>query len=228
MVQVGYVGNKARHTNGVVNLNQIAPSLLGPGNAQLLRPYPNLGNITQQASSAGRGNSQYHGLQTQFTRHLHKGIWAQVAYTFSKTVSDFDFDATFNSFSSSSVQNSYNLRAERSVATPDQTHLLAWGFVWQVPVGRGRAFLNHGGIVDTLLGGWKVSSLSTLVSGFPVVMGTAQNLTGSLGGGSRPNRLAKPTLDGSQRSIYKWFNPAAFALPASFTFGNDSRNGPRS
>jgi hypothetical protein len=226
VAQIGYVGNKGNHLDGIGQLNQVPPNLLGPGNAQLLRPYPKLGGITQQASSVGRGNSQYHALQAQFIRRFQNGFSAQAAYAFSKTIDDFDFDATFNSFVVTSVQNNYNLRAERSVAIPDQTHLLSWAFVWQLPVGKGRAFLNRGGIWNALLGGWNLSSLSTLTSGFPLVTGTVQNLTGSLGGGSRPNRVGNPVLSGNRRSIYQWFNPAAFALPAPFTFGNGSRTEP--
>ena len=57
-------------------------------------------------------------------------------------------------------------------------------------------------------------------------MGTLQNQTGSIDGGSRPNRLAGGALSGSDRNIYRWFDPNAFAQPAPFTFGNDSRTEP--
>jgi hypothetical protein len=52
------------------------------------------------------------------------------------------------------------------------------------------------------------------------------NNTGSLDGGSRPNRLGTGVLPSDQRSIYGWFDPSAFALPAAFKFGDDSRTEP--
>ena len=58
-------------------------------------------------------------------------------------------------------------------------------------------------------------------------MVAANNLTGSIDGGSRPNRLANGQLSGSQRSIYEWYNPSAFAPPTAYTFGNDSRTEPQ-
>jgi hypothetical protein len=61
----------------------------------------------------------------------------------------------------------------------------------------------------------------------PLVLGTVQNLTASLDGGSRPNRLANGVLSGSARDIYKWFDATAFALPAAYTFGSDSRTEPQ-
>ena len=63
-------------------------------------------------------------------------------------------------------------------------------------------------------------------SGLPLEMATVTNLTGSLDGGSRPNRLRSGALSGDQRGRLNWFDPSAFALPASFTFGNDSRTEP--
>jgi len=81
--------------------------------------------------------------------------------------------------------------------------------------------------VNALVGGWNLSSLSSLRSGFPLVMGTVQNLTGSLSGGSRPNRLHNGALSSAGRSIYEWFNPSAFVSPAAFVFGNDSRTEPQ-
>jgi hypothetical protein len=98
--------------------------------------------------------------------------------------------------------------------------------IWQLPVGKGRDFLKRGGWVNVLIGGWNLSTLSSLESGMPLVMTTAQNLTGSIGGGSRPNRLASGALSGSQRGLNEWFNPAAFVSPPAYTFGNDSRTEP--
>lgn len=229
MVQVGYVGNEGTHIPGTsVNLNQVPANLLGPGNAQLRRPYPNLGNITYGAGSVGLGTSSYNALQVLYVRRMSQGLSAQAAYSFAKTLSTFDFDGSSNAFGSlPAPQNNYNLAAERSPAVPNQTNILTWGFVWELPAGKNRHFLNRGGWMNAVVGGWQLSSISGLRSGLPLLMGTVQNLTGSLGGGSRPNRRGNASLPGSQRSIYEWFNPGMFVLPAAYTFGNDSRTEPQ-
>src|SRR5207244_9633505 len=105
------------------------------------------------------------------------------AYTFSKTIDDFQGNGSFGSFAATSVQDNYNIRAEKSAAIFDEPHVLSWAFVWELPVGKGRGWLNRGGIVNGLLGGWHLSSLSSLQRGMPLVMGPAQDDTDALGRG---------------------------------------------
>jgi hypothetical protein len=81
--------------------------------------------------------------------------------------------------------------------------------------------------VNALIGGWNLRALASLDSGMPLVMTRAQNLMGSIDGGSRPNRLANGLLSGSQRGIGEWFDPTAFISPAAYSFGNDSRTEPQ-
>jgi hypothetical protein len=139
------------------------------------------------------------------------------AYTFSKTIDDFQGNGSFGSFAATSVQDNYNIRAKKSVAIFSVPHVLVWAFVWELPVDKGRSLVNG------LIGGRNLSSISSLQSGMPLVMGTFQNQTGSLSGGSRPNRVGNGVLRGDQRGIYGWFDRSVFTLPAPFAFGNDSR-----
>jgi hypothetical protein len=85
-------------------------------------------------------------------------------------------------------------------------------------------------VAGKLVSGWGVNGVTTLQNGFPLHLSTAQNLTGSLGGGSRPNyNLAAcpdgPALSGSAESrLTRWFNTGCFTQPAAFTYGNLGRN----
>ncbi len=226
LVQVGYVGNAGHHLESNMQYNQVPANLLGPGNAQLKRPYPNVGSIRDGAAGTPVGNSTYEALQIQLNHRFQHGFSAQAAYTFSKSLDEFLGNLSFGSFTSSTVQNYYDIAAEKSPSVFNQTNKLNWAFIYQLPFGKGRAFVNRGGWVNALIGGWNLSTLDSLESGMPLVFATAQNLTNSIDGGSRPNRLASGLLSGSQRSIYKWFDPSAFASPAPYTFGNDSRTEP--
>src|SRR5262249_5960561 len=72
-----------------------------------------------------------------------------------------------------------------------------------------------------LIAGWQVNGLATMQSGFPLTFATAQNVTNSFGGGSRPNQVGNPVVPGSAHErLNKWFDPAAFVQPAAFTFGS--------
>jgi hypothetical protein len=97
--------------------------------------------------------------------------------------------------------------------------------VYELPFGTGKARLASGPLA-AVVGGWQVNGILTLRSGVPLSMGTVQNLTGSLGGGSRPNRLRGSALGAGERSIGRWFDPTAFSLPPQFQFGNTSRTEP--
>jgi hypothetical protein len=224
VVEAGYVGTRGTRLPLTYQLNQVPTRLLGPGNAQALRPYATRGTIT--ASTNPVGNSTYHALQTRFERRHSGGIAWRAIYTFSKSIDDASGFATGRSYGVVPVQDNYNLRAERSVSGFDITHNIASSVSWELPVGKGRRLLNRGGWINGVAGGWTVSGISSVQSGLPLEMATVNNLTGSLDGGSRPNRLRRAALSGDQRSRLKWFDATAFSPPAAFTLGNDSRTEP--
>jgi hypothetical protein len=204
-------------------LNQVPADLLGPGNAQLRRPYPTLGNI--EATTNDVGNSLYNALQARFEHRLSHSVGWQAVYTFSKSIDDASSFGSRSLPAVTPVQDSYNFRAERSLSSYDMPHSFATSLIWALPVGKGQRFVNRGGWLNSVVGGWTLSGITTLQSGIPLQMATETNLTGSFGG-SRPNRLASGALSGNARTLFEWFNPSAFALPASYTFGNDSRTEP--
>lgn len=215
VVEAGYVGTKGTHLGLNYDLNQIPPSLLGPNSGQSSRPYPTVGGIS--ALGAAVANSSYHALQIRFERRMTGSFSYQGAYTYSKSL---------DNASQANVQNNYDLKAERSLSVFDLRHNLAFGFTYQLPLGRGRLILNHGGVLGAVLGGWKLGAISSARSGQPLSMGTVSNLTGSMGGGSRPNRLRDAKLSGEARGRMRWFDATAFALPDPYTFGNTSSTEP--
>lgn len=224
MFEVGYLGTKGTHIQVNREYNQVPANLLGPGNAQQRRPYPTRGNITNPY--APTGNSTYHALQLRFERRFSGGFSLLSTYTFSKTIDDCSGTMAFRAFGVTGAQDQHNLRLEKSVSGYDETHNFAYALTWQVPVGRGRKVLSASRWLDPFLGGWNASVMSSAITGKPLIMGTLSNLTGSLGGGSRPIRLRTGALSGENRGLTQWFDPSAFTLPAPFTFGNTSRTEP--
>ena len=226
LVEIGYVGTRGTHLKmGSYELNQVPANLLGPGDAQSRRPYPTRGSIS--AMYLPIGNSTYHALQARFERRFQRGLAFQGAYTFSKSIDDCSGFASNSSYGVTSVQDNYNLRAERSVSGFDRTQNFAWNFSWELPAGKDRRWLNRGGWLNAVAGGWNLAAIMSTLSGLPPLMGTVQNLTGALGGGSRPNRLRNGKLSGEERGRLRWFDATAFALPAPFTFGSTSRTEPQ-
>ena len=216
MVELGYVGSKGTRLLQSYQLNQVPGALLGPGNAQSRRPYPTRGDITASVDPAG--NSTYHAFQARFQRRLSGGFSAKGAYTFAKSIDDFVGGNASFAYGITSAQDNHNLRLEKSVSGFDVTHFFSCALVYELPAGKGRRFLSRGGLADKVLGGWDLSALSTTESGRPLIMGTVTNLTGALGGGSRPNRLRNGELSGENRGRMHWFDASAYAIAGAFHF----------
>jgi hypothetical protein len=225
LVEVTYVGQKGtRLPIPSHELNQVPTALLGPGNAQTRRPYPNLNSVSYPDKPIG--NSIYHGIHAKLERRFASGLNLLGWYAIGKSIDDASGLFAFRTIGTLGIQDHYNLRAERAISTFDRPQTAAITAVYELPFGRGKAIGGNSRLFSAIAGGWQMNGILTLRSGVPLAMGTSQNLTGSLGGGSRPNRLRSGALPESERSISRWFDPAAFALPAQFTFGNTSRTEP--
>lgn len=226
LVEVGYVGTRGVHLEFNRNLNTVPiDRLTAPGTLQSKRPYPTAGNITTVRNEP-IGNSVYHSLQTRVQKRLSGGVSFNLAYTFSKSIDDASDVLAFRQVGVTGVQNHYNIQLERSVSTFDRTHVVTSDFQWQLPFGKGRTWMNQGGFLNALLGGWNTGAIFSGYTGLPVTAGVANAnaITNTLGGGLRPNRLGCAALPEEQRSLSRWFNVAAFAVPAPNTFGNASRS----
>jgi hypothetical protein len=257
-VDAGYVGSKSTHLSfSVLQINSLPDQYLSMGSAlltsvpnpfygvlpasagtlalptvtqgQLLRPYPQFLNLGDSAPQ--RGDSTYHALQMKVTKRMHEGGAITAAYTWSKLISDTD---TLSSWleaghSVGGVQDPTNLNGEKSLASFNAAQRLVVSYVVDLPIGKGKHFLGSvHGVADKLISGWGVSGVTTFQTGLPLAFSTATNLTGSLGGGSRPNVISSNvTMSGSAQSrLGEWFNTAAFAQPLAFSFGSESRTDP--
>jgi hypothetical protein len=225
LFEVTYVGQKGtRLPISGRELNQVPAELLGPGNAQLRRPYPNLNSVSYPYQPVG--NSIYHAIQVKAERRFAAGLNLLGWYSFGKSIDDSSGIFAFRTIGTLSVQNHYNLRAERSISTFDRSQTAVITGVYELPFGRGKRFAADNRVLSAIVGGWQVNGIATFRSGVPLSMGTSQNLTGSLGGGSRPNRLRSGKLPESERTIARWFDVSAYVPPPQFQFGNTSRTEP--
>jgi hypothetical protein len=103
-------------------------------------------------------------------------------------------------------------------------------YAYVLPVGRGQHFLNRGGVVNAVLGGWQLNGILTMQSGRVFTPTLSVNASNSAGGAQRPDRIASAVLPYGDRTIGRWFDTTAFATPVGFAFGDSGRNiltGPR-
>jgi hypothetical protein len=251
LLEAGYVGTRGIGLPMNFQLNQLPDSALSLGagllqqvanpfagmvsagvlsrptvaRGQLLRPFPQFDAVTFNSREAGA--STYHALQARAERRFGAGFSLQASYTFAKLISDTDSRKGFGD-TNANVQNSNNRRLDRSIAPQDVSQRLVLNHLFEMPFGKGKRFLSTAsGFTNAVVGGWTLSGITTLETGRPLALVTATNNTNSLGGGSRPNNNgASARLDGSARSIDRWFDTSVFSQPQPFTFGNTGRTLP--
>ena len=191
---------------------------------QLLLPFPQYSTVTN--ADGGLGASTYHSLQVTAQKRLSNGASINAAYTWSKFISNTDSMINWVALYTG-VQDSNNLRGEKSLASSDAPQVLNIYYIYDVPVGHGRRFLpDMPRAANYVIGDWTMEGITGFMSGFPLGLSTNSNLTHSFGGGSRPNVVAgcSKVIGGAATSkLNKWFNTACFTQPAAFTFGNESR-----
>ena len=171
---------------------------------QLVLPYPQYTTVTSEAPSLG--SSIYHSFQAKVQKHMSHGATFLASFTAGKTLTN----AT-----GAGIADPNNLRAERSVAAWDISQRLVLSGLYELPIGRGKHFGNSWSRpADLLFGQWQLNGISTFQKGFPLALSST--------GATRPNRIRPvAAIPGSiQEKISGYFDTAAFAIPAAFTYGN--------
>jgi hypothetical protein len=209
---------------------------------QALRPYPQYGDFNQEDNSFSpdrTGNSTYHAMQLQLNKRFAQGLSFLVSYTVSKNITDADSAGPgvsgFIGTNSFIGENSYNRAAEKAVSQLDTPQSLVASFFYELPVGRGKRFLNSGGGLDRLVGGWYVSGIASYHSGTPMeVYGPCGGTAGDvLFAGCHLTGIARvnvvPGVNQTNKSNFNpattpFFNPNAFTVAAPLTFGNEPRS----
>ncbi|MEZ5399074.1 MAG: carboxypeptidase regulatory-like domain-containing protein [Bryobacteraceae bacterium] len=190
---------------------------------QLQRPFPWLTGLTHQWGT--QAHSSYHALQTKFRKRYSNGLQFLLAYTWSKTIDDVSSVAGFLGDQNPGYTNNNRRDLDRSLSALHVPHNLVFNYQWELPFGKGKPYLNAGGIANQALGGWILNGITSIQSGSPISIASRQNTTGSFGGGQRPDStgISSATPGSDKDRIFGWFNTAAFIDAAPYAFGNVGR-----
>ena len=113
---------------------------------RLLRPYPHMsvGNNGLGAQALPLGKVRTHAVEVAFQRRFSQGLSLNAAY------SGIRAEEWLN------VINEYDAAPTQWVTSQNaRPHRVTLNGVWELPFGRGRAFLNNGGFWSKILGGWQ-------------------------------------------------------------------------
>ena len=164
-LRVSYVGMNSYRMGQTVDLNQI-PASATPVDYNA-RPYPNWGRIL---SSENQGFSNYQALQTEVNKSFGHGLMFQANHTWAHNIGNVGGDAP-NAFSpeviyGTPVANRFDLAANRGNIVGTRRHRILTSAIYQLPVGKDRAFLKKmNPIGNALLGGWEVSTVALWETG---------------------------------------------------------------
>ena len=235
MLESAYVGTRGLQLHSGVALNQLTPDRMALGSqlnqlvdnpffgkissgalanrqvarGQLLRPFPQFASVG--IVNVAGASSTYHSWQNSLSKRFSRGFTFEGSYTWSKSIDN-----------GTSHQNSYDIRASRSLSDLDISHRLVASYIYELPFGRGRHFgADSSRVVDLLLGGWQVNGFTNFQTGNPLSF-SASNTAGLFGSATRPNNNGKSgarTGPVDQR-LDSYFDKSVFSQPAPFTFGN--------
>ncbi|MBI1786702.1 MAG: carboxypeptidase regulatory-like domain-containing protein [Acidobacteria bacterium] len=208
-LRLSYIGNKATRVPWYTYERNL-PLTQAPGTIQSRRPYQPWASISTLDTNGG---SITHQMQVEVIRRYHGGLYVQANYTWNKTLDNVPIVG--------SPQNPYNAALDRADGDQIRHHVFYFSSTYDLPFGPGKKFLSAGGAAGRIVGGWGVAGILQIRSGTPFSVGFSPNQAGWYA--NRAN-LVSSDLYPAKRDIEGWFNPAAFAIPAPFTFGSGARN----
>jgi len=194
--------------------------------AYALRPLPQYDGAYDQFPHVGA--SRYDSLQITVTRRISKGLSVLAAHTWSKALTDSD-SALEGDYAT--VQDVYNTKLEKSVASYNYPHVFKLTWIYDLPFGKGRQFLNQGGVVNALLGNWTLTGIHNYTSGNPLSIYTDIDTSTTLfNGGIRGDVVPGAPLKKDAGGLAygdgtPYLNPAAFKSPPTTPGGVPLRLG---
>ena len=196
-------------------------------NFQNYKPYTQFNNVNLISNF---GHNTYHAGTLRIEKRYAGGFTMNSFYTWSKTLNNADDDGNASGITY------FNRSLEKGRANYDVHHRWVTSMTYELPFGKGRRYMNGGGLKNTLLGGWEVVWIQTFQSGPPFTVGFAGSPSVYLPGvGNRPNQILPDDqvklehVDiGPNRFPFaaqtRYLNINGFAYPAAYTIGSLGRN----
>lgn len=201
--------------------------------AQALRPFPQYSSVTWRSGFPG-GYSTYHSLQSMLERRFSNGLQLRVAYTWSRLINN---GAENGLIWGAAVQNPVNVAAERGLSADDVPHAVVVAFTYALPFGKGQHWLNQGGVVNQVIGGWHVAGIQRYASGRPLNITVNCDTCGfQVGNQKRPNVLGggawggghfDPNAPSGDLNFTPYIQKSGWADPGALAFGNETRTDPK-
>ncbi|MGB6133498.1 MAG: TonB-dependent receptor [Acidobacteriaceae bacterium] len=215
---VSYQGNQSKHLRESYVPNTYLGAFPRGGNGQDLQAFHDFYIV----NVANEGVGDYNSLQTSINKRYSHGLYFLAGYTWARCLDDAIGPIGQSEAGGYRNPQFLGFHYDYGECTQNVSNRFTFSPQYQLPFGKGRQFLNHGGAVNQIAGGWSTSFVFQAQTGDPVF------LTSSNQGSSYPFRIGDPYAPGGTanaatqpqfncaaktRTLTQWFNPCAFANP---------------
>jgi hypothetical protein len=228
---IGYQGNVSRRLRSSYLANTFPGVVPRGADSQTYQPFFDFGNIVD---AANEGVARYDSLQAKLDKRYSNGLYFLAGYTWSHCLDDAFGPIGQSADGGYRNPNFVGFRYDYGACTQDTRNRFTFSPQYELPFGAGKRFLNRGGIVNQVAGGWKTSFIFQVQSGAPVFVNSSNQ------GGSYPTRISDPLKAGGTadpatqpqfvcatktKTIGSWYNPCAFKNAPEATLGPDDPAG---
>ncbi|WP_158820650.1 TonB-dependent receptor [Granulicella sp. S156] len=214
---VAYLGQNGNHLVDPRQANQAACLTCALPIATLSKVNPALSQITSISYTESEAMMNYNSLQVTARRRASHGLEFLANWTYSKGLSNnlgyYGASGGAGDSQSAYWQDAYNGGADYGPTYFDSKHNISISGIYELPFGRGRQFgsgMNF--IEDEVVGGWKVSSIMSFHTGFPITVSSNAYYSNTVNANAaRGNHLRTLKIVG--RSETQWFGTDPSVLP---------------
>lgn len=218
LLTTGYAASRSEHlTTDYFNLNASTPGPLATYASRL--PFP---AFTWVIGVLPRGQSRYDSLEVKAeTRKVHHGLYVLVAYTYSKGIDNGLGDNWGTPVGITYFPLQVPHGTDKGLNEVNLAQQFTGSFTYNLPFGQGRMWGSKlHGIAQTLVGGWQMNGILHFTSGYPLLLSTSIDNSGTTLG-NRPDRVCNGAL--GNPTVSEWFNTNCFVNPVPGVLGNSSR-----
>lgn len=188
-----------------------------------LTPFPQYGLVNGDCCLENLGQSSFDALEAYAQHRFANGLTLLASYTWSKTFTD-AADSLLPDFANfaggGGPQNPYDHRGDKSISTQNIPNQFVLSYIYQLPVGEGKKFLNKGGVVNEFLGGWEIGGVQRYQSGEPLSFGCTPYGVQGFNGCLRLDRVAGQPLTSEEVRNGTFSAPLSLVLSPNWTIGD--------
>ncbi|MCC7157676.1 MAG: TonB-dependent receptor [Bryobacterales bacterium] len=215
ITSLAYVGTQSVHLLADRDINAGSP-----GGGAASRPYfSRFGRNLATLMWDGYLSSNYHSLQMSVRKSYRNGLMLQGAYTWSKAINMTDDDGW------AGVGWNWGpvFHRNRAAAGYDRTQMLQMGWVYELPMGKGKKYLSSG-VASYIVGGWSVNGIMSCISGTPFTVSSPGGSLNAPGNSQTADQVGPATFLGQIGRGSNYYDPAAFKAVTGVRFGSTGRN----